>query len=43
MQRHIITRAWLQGWHRVLTAPMLVAGMFAVTLLTALPLAITVG
>ena len=34
-------RAWLAGWERVAAAPALVAGMFAMTIALALPLALT--
>lgn len=33
--------AWLEGWRRVLAAPAIIAGVFVVTLLAALPLALT--
>ncbi|MGH3119240.1 MAG: hypothetical protein ACRDQ2_19410 [Gaiellales bacterium] len=33
--------AWRDGWRRVLAAPAVIAGVFAATLLTALPLALT--
>jgi hypothetical protein len=33
-------RAWRDGWQRVLDAPAVAAGVFAMTLLLALPLAI---
>jgi hypothetical protein len=35
------TIAWVDGWKRVLNAPALLAGVFLVTLLAALPLALT--
>src|SRR5262245_49244117 len=38
-----IGQAFRLGWHRVLGAPMLVAGLWLVTLLSALPAAWTVG
>lgn len=34
-------RAWIDGWRRVSSAPAIVAGMFALTVLLALPLALT--
>jgi hypothetical protein len=33
--------AWLEGWRRVLAAPAIIGGVFVVTLLAALPLALT--
>ena len=35
-----MTTAWREGWRRVLAAPVVIAGVFAVTLLAAAPLAI---
>ena len=37
----MIVRSWKDGWRRVFAAPAVVVGVFAVTLLTAVPLAIT--
>jgi hypothetical protein len=36
-----VAAAWLNGWRRVLDAPALLAGVFVVTVLAALPLALT--
>jgi hypothetical protein len=38
----LLFRVWLNGWKRVLAAPAIVAGVFVLTMLLALPLAITV-
>jgi hypothetical protein len=37
----MVRHAWSDGWQRVSSAPALVAGVFAVTVLTALPLALS--
>ena len=37
----MIVRAWIDGWRRVAAAPVLAGGVYAITLLLAVPLAIT--
>ena len=37
----MIVRTWIEGWRRVLAAPAIIGGVFVVTLLAALPLALT--
>jgi hypothetical protein len=40
-RRRSVSRVWRDGWKRVIAAPAIVAGVFAMTILLALPLAIT--
>src|SRR5688572_8043521 len=37
----MVLRSWTDGWRRVFAAPAVIVGVFAVTLLTAVPLAVT--
>src|SRR5215218_5488053 len=39
----MVAGSWVQGWRRVAAAPAVIAGVFALTILLAVPLAITMS